>query len=540
MRENISFSIVTPLYNTQEQALREMLHSVCSQLYSNWELIIVDASDEKHSNVKEICDLYVSKNPKKNPKIIYKKLDKNLGISGNTNEALKMVTGDFICLLDHDDYLKNNALLEMAKAIKKTKAEFLYSDEALLFQNFSIKPHYKPDFGWDTFRSYNYLCHFSCFSRKLQQQAGMFRSEFDGSQDYDMFLRLAEKTEKVVHVPKVLYYWRASETSMAQNTDSKPYCVIAAKKALSEHLKRVGLKGKVLDSSMYTTYKIQYELLEKPLISILIPTCDHVEVLKRCIDSIKQKSTYTNYEIVLVENNSKNKDTFDYYESLKNDSKIIITYYKGEFNYAKICNFGVEATSGKYVLFLNNDIEIITPDWIEQMLMFAQRDDVGAVGCMLYYPNDTIQHAGVIVGLGGVAAHSGWKEEKNANGYLSKNTLAQNLSAVTAAVMLVKRKDFDLVNGFDEEFPSDFNDTDFCMRIREKGLNIIWTPYAKAYHHESMSRNDFDKELTIELNKQAVLLFRKKWMKFLKKGDPYYSPGLDLYFPNNLNLNRIF
>lgn len=536
MEKEIKFSILTPLYNTNPQYLSEMIRSVVSQVYLNWELILVDASDQEHSYVEGICKFHMDFNNK----IMYKRLEKNLGISGNTNEAMKIASGDYICLLDHDDYLKNNALLEMSEMIKKTDAEFLYSDEAVLLNKRCISPHFKPDFGWDTFRSYNYLCHLSCFSKKLQEQIGFFRSECDGSQDYDMFLRLAEKANKVIHIPKVLYYWRASETSMAGNTDSKPYCITAAKIALSEHLERVGLKGTVLDSSILTTYKIQYELTGKPLISILIPTCDHTDILKKCIESIEKKSTYNNYEIVLIENNSKKQETFDYYEKLKDDPRIKITYYDGDFNYAKICNFGAKATSGEYILFLNNDIEIITPDWIEQMLMFCQRDDVAAVGCMLYFPDDYIQHAGVVIGPGGVAAHAGFRDKKDEPGYLSRNTIAQNYSAVTAANMLVKKSIFNSINGFDEIFPSNFNDTDLCLRIREKGYNIIWTPYAQAYHYESISRKELPPEVTGKLNLEAINLFRDRWGKFIEQGDPYYSFGLDLEFLFNINLNRVF
>lgn len=375
-----------------------MIASVFSQTYSDWELCLANGSDDEHTGVGKL----VKKIAAKDKRIKYKKLKRNLGISENTNACIDMSKGDYIALFDHDDILHPSALFEVMRAICEKDGDFIYTDENTFKEKIedAYCPHFKPDYSPDTLRSYNYICHFTVFKKSiLKEIGGGFRKQFDGSQDYDMILRLTERAKHIIHIPKILYYWRAHQNSVAQSIDAKSYAVDAAKKALAEHLQRVGLEGTVTDSRIPSTYRINYKISD-PLISIIIPNKDHIDDLEKCIDSIIKKSTYSDYEIIVVENNSTEKSTFEYYKKLKKSSKIQVVFWEHEFNYSKINNLGFQYCSGEYIVLLNNDIEIITDNWLEEMLMFAQRDDVGAVGAMLYYPDDTVQHAGVIVGLG--------------------------------------------------------------------------------------------------------------------------------------------
>ena len=524
---DIRFSILVPLYNTPKEYLMAMIQSVRNQTYGNWELCRADGSDEAHGYVKKIC----RRMARKDRRIRYRKLEKNLGISGNTNACIEMATGDYIGLFDHDDVLHPSALYEDMKVICAEDADFIYTDENTFHETpaDAYWPHYKPDFAPDTLRSYNYICHFTVFAASLLEEAGGgFRSEMDGSQDYDLILRLTEKARHIVHIPKVLYYWRSHAQSVASDVAAKPYTMEAARKALAEHLERIGLKGEVLNSTIPSTYKIQYEIVGEPLISIVIPTMDHVDDLKKCVESIREKSTWKNWEIVIVENNSKEEETFRYYKELEKDERIrIVTWEKG-FNFSGICNFGAAEAKGDYILLLNNDIEIITPDWLEQMLMFAQRTDVGAVGAMLYYPDDTIQHAGVILGIGGVGGHSHKCFKRGEYGYASRLTIAQNLTGVTAACVLIPKEVWEDVQGLDEGFAVAFNDVDLCMRIRKAGYLIVWTPYAEMYHYESKSRGLEDSPEKQERFNGEVQRFLNRWGEELKAGDPYYNPNLTL------------
>jgi GT2 family glycosyltransferase/2-polyprenyl-3-methyl-5-hydroxy-6-metoxy-1,4-benzoquinol methylase len=524
--KNIKFSILTPLYNTPKVFLIEMIDSVLNQTYSNWELCLADGSNAYHSEVSVICKDYA----RRDKRIQYKKLDKNLGISENTNQCIAMSSGDYLALLDHDDLLHPSALYEAMKVICEENADFIYTDE----NTFSLTPmdaycpHFKPDYSPDTLRSYNYICHLSIFSRQLLEKVGCFKSEYDGSQDYDIILRLTEAADCIVHIPKILYYWRSHQNSVAMDVSAKPYVMDAAKRALSDHLQRIGFDGEVTDSSIITTYKINYKINGSPLVSILIPNKDHIDDLRKCLDSILEKSTYKNYEIIIIENNSEQAETFSCYEILKKNPRIKIFEWVGEFNYSAVNNFGVKYASGEYILFLNNDTETITSNWIEEMLMFAQRSDIGAVGAKLFYPDDTIQHAGVILGIGGVGGHSHKYFSRYDTGYMSRLTIVQNLSACTAACMMVPRSIFDEVGGFDESFQIAFNDVDLCMKIREKGYLIVVTPYAELYHFESKSRGYED---TIEKQKRfqnEVLRFQDRWKDTLMKGDPYYNKNLTL------------
>ena len=522
---DIKISILVPLYNTPKDFLRAMINSVMAQTYKNWQLCLADGSDDAHSYVGEYC------NSIDDARISYLKLTENKGISENTNACIKMANGEYIALLDHDDLLHPSALFEVMRAICEQDADFVYTDECTFTKRTGniISHNFKPDFSPDTLRSYNYICHLSVFSRELLDSVGYYDHEFDGSQDYDLILRLTEKAKRIVHVAKCLYFWRAHAKSVALDVSAKPYVVDAAKRAISAHLDRLGLKGTVEESVMPTTYKINYEIIGNPLISIIIPNKDHIDDLKKCIDSIYQKSTYRNFEIIIVENNSESKKTFDYYKMLSElHSKVKIIEWEKGFNYSAINNFAVKKATGEYILLLNNDVEVISEDWLERMLMYAQRADIGAVGAKLYYPDDTIQHAGVIVGLGGVAGHSHKNFPRTSPGYMCRACIVQNLSACTAACLMVRRDVFDEVDGLDEDYAVAFNDVDFCMKITSAGKRIVFTPYAELYHYESKSRGVEDTPEKQARFASEVERFKSRWFKELESGDPCYNKNLSL------------
>lgn len=527
---NVKVSVLVPLYNTPIKFLDEMIASVENQTYKNWELCLADGSDSEHSEV----GIFVLEKVKKDSRIVYKKLEKNLGISENTNACLEMATGEYISLFDHDDLLHPSALYYVVKAINEEKADFIYTDEVTFLDNKVknlVNLHYKPDFAIDTLRSYNYICHLTTFKASLLEKTGGFRKECDGAQDYDIILRLTEQAEKIVHIPEILYFWRGHKNSTAQDITSKPYIINAAHKALSDHLQRVGIKGKVYDALIPSTYRISYDIEGNPLISIVIANKDNIKLLHNCINSIFEKSTYRNFEIIIVENNSTEPSTFEYYKNLEEQySNVKIVYWKDKFNYSAINNFGFSEAEGDYVLLLNNDIEVITPSWLEEMLMYAQRKDVGAVGAMLYYPDDTIQHAGVILGIGGVAGHSHKYFPRGTYGYMSRGAIAQNYSAVTFACVMMSSDVFEEMHGIDEKFEVAFNDVDMCMRIRKAGYLIVFTPYAELYHYESKSRGQEDTPEKVKRFNSEIDRFQKRWGKELEMGDPYYNPHLTLHY----------
>lgn len=521
----VKFSILVPLYNTPPVFLREMIDSCINQTYQNWELCLADASDSDEGRTGAVCAEYTAKDPR----VKYRKLAQNKGISHNTNAAIEMADGDYIALLDHDDLLHPAALYEIRKAVDQG-ADFIYTDELTFVSNVEdvTVVHLKPDFAIDNLRSNNYICHLSAFSRVLLEKAGHFNPECDGSQDYDIILRLTEQAEKIVHIPKILYYWRNHAKSVASDISAKPYCITSAIKALSEHLDRVGLKGEVsLLANTPSFYRISYSLTSHPLVSIIIPTKDHVEDLDKCLRSILQKTTYPNYEIIIVENNSIHSATFDYYKTLTQYDNVQVVTWKGKFNYSAINNFGVTFAKGDYYLLLNNDVEVITPKWIEEMLMFAQRSDVGAVGAKLYYPDDTIQHAGLGIGMLTLAGHLHRGFPRNHPGYMGRLIYAQDFSGVTAACMMVKKSVFEEVGGFDKSLAVAFNDVDLCLKIREAGHLICFTPYAELYHYESKSRgNDMSPEHFARFRSE-VEYFQKKWKEKLRHNDPYLNPNFD-------------
>ena len=532
----IKISILVPLYNTPEPFLRDMITSVLNQTYQNWELCLADGSDAEHGEVGRICREYLEKDSR----IVYQKLLKNEGISGNTNECLKLATGEYIGLFDHDDILHPSTLYEYVKAVNEQDADYIYCDETT-FKNGDINKmltmHFKPDYAVDNLRANNYICHFSVFAKRLLEGEELFRSRFDGSQDHDMILRMTDRAKHIVHIPKLLYYWRCHEGSVASGIDAKPYVVAAAKGAVADHLRRHGFTHFQITSTraFETIFKIRYEIIGDPMISIVIPNKDHAADLKRCITSILEKSTYENYEIVIVENGSETKEIFDYYTSLKEYDNIrVVTYEKPEgqngFNYSAVNNFGVKQTKGDYILLLNNDTEVITVNWMEELLMYAQREDVGAAGAKLYYGNKTIQHAGVVLQLGAhrTAGHSHYGQSRENLGYMGRLCYAQNVSAVTGACLLVKKSLFEEVGGLDESFAISLNDVDFCLKLREKGLLNVFTPFAELYHYESVSRGLDDSGEKAERYNRESAHFRGKWKTVLEKGDPYYNPNFSL------------
>ena len=528
----VKISILVPLYNTPMKFLTEMIDSVKNQTYQNWELCLADGSDAQHTEVGEKCREYAAADSR----IIYHKLEKNEGISGNTNHCYELATGEYIGLFDHDDILHPSALYEYVKVINEQGADYIYCDETT-FKGDSIDNmitlHFKPDFSIDNLRANNYICHFSVFSRELLEGTELFRSSFDGSQDHDMILRLTANAKNVVHVPKLLYYWRSHKASVASDISAKPYAIAAAKGAVADHLTRCGFKNFEIKSTRAfdTIFEIKYEILSEDKISILIPNKDHVDDLKRCIESIQTRSTYENYEIIIIENNSENKETFEYYKTLKDQEKIKIVTYEGEFNYSKINNFGAGFATGKYLLLLNNDTQVITMNWLESMLMYAQREDVGAVGAKLYYGDQTIQHAGIVIGLGAhrTAGHTHYKINHDNLGYMGKLCYAQNVSAVTGACLMVKSSLYNELGGLDESFKIALNDVDFCLRLREKGYLNVFTPFAELYHFESASRGiDIEDKAKAERYNEEAGHFRERWKKVLEKGDPYYNPNFSL------------
>ena len=529
--KDVTFSILVPLYNTPERFLWEMIESVTAQTYGKWELCLADGSDDAHDFVGRICQEY----RQKDSRIKYQKLVKNEGISGNTNECYKMATGNYIALFDHDDLLHPCVLFAYMQAICEKDADYIYCDEATFKGNsinHMITMHFKPDYAPDNLLANNYICHFSVFSRELLESGELFRSQFDGSQDHDMILRLTAKAKHIVHIPRILYYWRSHKGSVASSIDAKTYAIDAAKGAVADHLTKLGYRNFEIESTraFATIFRIKYELTSRPLVSIIIPNKDHVDDLSRCVESIINLSTYDNYEIVIVENNSETAEIRTYYEEISRHPRVQVVEYKGDFNYSKINNFGVQYAKGEYLLLLNNDTEVITPDWMEELLMYAMRKDVGVVGAKLYYPDKTIQHAGIVIGLGAhrTAGHTHYRIPEANVGYMGRLCYAQDVTAVTGACMMVSKALYEELGGLDESFTVALNDVDFCLRVREKGFLNIFTPFAELYHYESKSRGSDKKDERALRYQQESDRFRVKWADALAKGDPYYNPNFSL------------
>ena len=541
-------SILVPLYNTDETMLKEMIDSVLYQTYENWQLCLADGSDAAHAYVEEVCRKYMEAEGER-ARIVYRRLERNEGISGNTNQCYKLADGEYIGLFDHDDVLHPSVLFEYVKAINEQGADYLYCDETT-FQsgdiNHMLTMHFKPDYAPDNLRANNYICHFSVFKRTLLEGTELFRSQFDGSQDHDMILRLTDRAKKVVHIPRLMYYWRCHPASVASNIGAKTYAIDAARGAVADHLRSHGYDNFKITSTraFETIFKIRYEIIGSPKISIVIANKDHAVDLKRCISSIYEKSTYDNWEIIVVENNSTEDSIWAYYKELTGqevkgqtnvlsaDSKVRIVTYEttGSFNYSAVNNYGASFATGEYILLLNNDTEVITVNWLEELLMYAQREDVGVVGAKLYYPDKTIQHAGVVLALGAhrTAGHSHYKQPKANLGYMGRLCYAQNVSAVTGACLMVKKALFDEVGGLDEGFAISLNDVDFCLKLREKGYLNVFTPFAECFHYESISRGLDDQGEKAERYNRESEQFRAKWKDVLEAGDPYYNKNFSL------------
>lgn len=518
-------SIVIPLYCTPLPYLKELIESVRRQSYENWQLCLADGSPD--DKAKE----FLEKHYGREKRIVYQKLKENGGISANTNAAAELAKGEYLMFSDHDDTLEPDALYEIVKAINDTDADVVYTDEDKVSMDgrHYFDPNFKPDFNLFCLRENNYICHIFVVRKSLTDETGMLRSEFDGAQDFDFILRCCEKAKKITHIPKVLYHWRCHMDSTAADPSSKAYAYEAGRKAIREHYQRMGIDAKVDMTERPGWYRSHIKVQGNPMVSIIIPNKDHTDDLELCLFSMSRKSTYRNYEVLIVENNSEKEETFEYYKKLpERYPKVRVLTWEKEFNYSAINNFAAEEAQGEYLLFLNNDVEILTPDWIEEMLQNCQQENVAAVGAKLYYPDDTIQHAGVVLGLGGIAGHIMCRASREDPGYFGRMISVQEISAVTAACMMVKKSEFDSVKGFDETFQVAFNDIDLCMKFRAAGKKIVFTPYAELYHYESKSRGLEDTpEKQFRFDKE-VKRFQEKWAQQLEMGDPYYSPNLSV------------
>ena len=523
-------SIVVPLYNTPLNFLEELLDSVVNQTYRNWELCCVDAGQDT------AVGQHVQARAKADPRIRYQKLTENEGIAGNTNHGFELATGDYIALLDHDDILHPCALWYTAQAIVEQGADFVYTDEATFEGKVEnvVLYHFKPDFMLDNLRSNNYICHLTTFSKVLMEQAGGGeRAEYNGSQDYDLFLRLTEKAQKIAHIPHALYYWRSSPNSTASDISAKTYCIDAGIAALKAHYARCGVAvdDVTLIPGTPGYYKTDYTMAHPGRVSILIPTCDHIRDLETCVESIYARTTYPDFEILLIENNSKEEQTFRSYERMRKehpDTLKVLTWQGKGFNYSALNNFGAQYATGEYLLLLNNDTEVITPGWLEEMVMYAQQKRVGCVGAKLLYPDDTIQHAGVGFGIGGVAGHLHKYFPATSDGYMGRLNYVQDVYGDTAACLLIRKEIYDEVRGLDESYAVAFNDVDFCVRVREAGYTNVFTPFAQLYHYESKSRGMEDNPEKQKRFQGEVLRFQARWGDLLAKGDPCTNPNFDI------------
>ena len=543
-------SILVPLYNTPEKLLREMIESVTGQSYQNWELCLADGSPVPLvEKVKEIAG--------QDERVVYKVLEKNAGIAGNTNQALEFATGDYIGLLDHDDFLEKDALFEVVKVLQDTinndtiYPDIVYTDEDKVKNSGKrfLDPNLKPDFSIDLLRSHNYITHFYVVKADILRKVGGFQSEFDGAQDYDMMFRcieeslgivknsgviynggkLGENNGKIVHIPRVLYHWRLAKGSTADNPENKMYCYEAGRKSIANHLERLGIKAKTEMTGLWGMYHTQYEVINSPLISVIIPSKDHTEDLDLCIRSIMEKSTYKNIEFIVAENNSTAEETFAYYEKTQKEfSNVKVVTWEKEFNYSAINNFATSFAKGEYLLFLNNDTELLTPEGIEEMLGICQRSDVGIVGAKLIYPDETVQHAGVLLGFRGYAQHAFLGIARNDFGFMVRARINCNYNAVTGACLMTSRIVYDEVGGFSEDLPVAGNDVDFCLKVRDLGLLVVYNAFSEWHHFESKSRGYEDTPEKQARFQKEIEKFREKWGARVDAGDEYYNPNFSL------------
>lgn len=517
-------SLVVPVYNPPLHILTDTLASVVNQSYVNWECCIANG-DKTNAAVTSLIDSYAQKDARF--KVVH--LSENLGIAGNTNAAVALASGAYVAFLDHDDLIAPFALFEVARRlVSDPQIDVFYSDE----DNINLKgrrsgPYFKPDFSPDLLRSVNYMCHFLVVRKALGDAVGWIRAGYEGAQDYDFILRITEKAGEVAHIPMMLYHWRSIEGSTAFDSNAKPYAGPSGIKALEEHLQRRGTPGNVETVFMPTWYRVRYELPEHPLVTIIVLNRDHADDLHKLVTSILEKSTYKNFELLIVENNSTQKATFDLYAELQAaDNRVRVAKWDHLFNYSQVNNWAAQQASGSVLLFLNNDIEVITPAWLEEMLMHALRKEVGTVGAKLYFPNDTIQHAGVILGIGDVAGHGYKGFHRDFTGHGGQLLQIRNTSANTAACVMMRKEVFEQVNGFDENYILAFGDVDLCLKVMAAGFVNVWTPFAELYHHESKTRGYERSPEQLARYQNEVFYFRQRWDSFLHKGDPYYNPNL--------------
>ncbi|WP_448781874.1 glycosyltransferase family 2 protein [Blautia sp.] len=519
-------SIAVPAYQTPVEFLKQMIESLISQTYPEWELCIANASPDNEEMQRVLADYSA-----KDSRVRFCNLKENLGIAENTNRAFSMAKGEFMGLLDHDDLLAPNALYEIVQALQDhPQADALYTDEDKVTTELDehFQPHLKPDFNLDLLRSNNYICHFFVVRRSIVEKAGGFRKEFDGAQDYDFIFRCTENAREVLHVPEILYHWRTHKASTADNPASKMYAFEAGKRAIEANLERTGTKGVVSHTQDLGFYRVKYPVQGKPLVSVIIPNKDEKETLQTCMEMLNNNTSYQNFEIIIIENNSTTDEIFRYYKELSKDPRIHLLRWGKEFNYSAINNFGVAHAKGEYLLFLNNDIKSINPDWMEELLGVCQRPEVGGVGAKLIYPDNTIQHAGCVVGMGGIAGHMFVDMPADRTGYLHKASLLQDMSAVTAACLMMKKEVFEEAGGFTEELAVAFNDVDLCLKVRKNNHLIVYDPYAKLYHMESKTRGAEDSKEKVRRFQTEIEYMRCHWLDILKNGDPYYNKNLSL------------
>ena len=543
-------SIVVPVYRTPEIYLREMIESVVNQTYGNWELCLADASprgEQLRQDLKKIkgrktrealmkipdgdteLTSVIREYQLKDSRIRYEILKENKSIAENSNAAMEMATGDFVGLLDHDDTLEPNALYEVARKIcEDDRVDVVYTDEDKINSKGTkhLTPNMKPDFNLDLLRSNNYICHLFVVRRILMEKVGGFRKEFDGAQDYDFILRCTEEAEKIAHVHKVLYHWRTHEKSTSDNPESKIYAFHAGRRAVESHLQRLGIQAEVEETCDLGYYRVKYPVIGSPMVSILIPNKDQLQTLKKCLKSIWEKTEYTNYEILIIENNSTEKETFEFYKKIDGRHHVRVLYWDKEFNYSAINNFGAAQAKGEYLLLLNNDTEVITKGWMKELLSHCQRPEVGMVGAKLYFPDNTIQSAGTIIGMGGMADHAFVNMDRKKSGYMHRASIQVDMSGVTAACAMVKRSVYEEVHGLEEKLTVAFNDVDLGLKIVTAGYLIVFDPYAELYHYESKSRGVNDEKK--ERHAREVKYTQEKWADFLAAGDPCYNQNLTL------------
>jgi GT2 family glycosyltransferase len=521
-----TFSVLMPVYNTSEEFLRAAIESVQTQVYPDWELCIADDASTK-PHVRQILQECAAGDPR--IKLVFR--ESNGRIAATSNSALAIASGDFIALLDHDDVLTPDALFENALVVnRRPDVDIIYSDEDKIEEGRLRDPYFKPDWSPDSLLSRNYVSHLGVYRRSLLQEIGGFREGFDGSQDYDLVLRASEHSGRVEHIPRVLYHWRIHDESTASHREQKGHAYDAAAQAIEQALVRRGEPGRVLGSDFLPgTYTVRYEIQRAGRISIIIPTRDHGDDVDRCLTSVFAGLTYPDIEVVLLDNGTTDRNSLSIFGSwlAREPERVKLVSYDVPFNFSKINNYAAQQSSGSYLLFLNNDTEVITPDWLEAMVEQAQRPSIGAVGAKLLYADGTVQHAGVIIGLGGVAGHSHKYFPSGAPGYFGTLQTVNNFSAVTAACLMVRRDVFDEVGGFDERLAIAFNDVDFCLRVQAAGYQNIYLPHVELFHHESKSRGHEDTPQKRERFFNEQVIMRERWNTG-DYADPHYNRNLTL------------